>query len=125
MTFPRWGPAADRCLESVDVVGGHERTLPDKSSGVGVHRVGDRKVASSQVRLRGQHDPTRASTWEDSSFQERAAHWGDFAGVARRLVEDVSDVLVTPAVNYIDVAPTLDPRTTGCLRRYRFARELP
>jgi multiple sugar transport system substrate-binding protein len=52
----------------------------------------------------GNMNPTRASTWEDSSFQERAAHWGDFAGVARRLVEDVSDVLVTPAVNYIDVA---------------------
>lgn len=60
----------------------------------------------------GNMNPTRASVWEDSSFQERAAAWGDFAGVARQLAENVSDVLVTPAVNYIDVAR----RWTGALR---------
>jgi ABC-type glycerol-3-phosphate transport system substrate-binding protein len=60
----------------------------------------------------GNMNPTRASVWEDSRFQERAAAWGDFAGVARQLAENVSDVLVTPAVNYIDIAR----RWTGALR---------
>ncbi len=60
----------------------------------------------------GNMNPTRTSVWEDSGFQERAAGWGDFASVARQLVEDVGDVLVTPAVNYIDVAR----RWTGALR---------
>ncbi len=60
----------------------------------------------------GNMNPTRKSIWEDSSFQERASGWGDFVGVAWQLVEDVADVLVTPAVNYIDVAR----RWTGALR---------
>jgi multiple sugar transport system substrate-binding protein len=60
----------------------------------------------------GNMNPTRKSVWEDTSFQERASSWGDFATVARHLVDEVADVLVTPAVNYIDVAR----RWTGAIR---------
>jgi multiple sugar transport system substrate-binding protein len=52
----------------------------------------------------GNMNPTRRSTWEDPEFQELAAGWGDFAPVSRRLAEEVGEVLVTPAVNYIDMA---------------------
>ena len=44
-------------------------------------------------------NPTRTSVWQDRSFQERAPHWGDFYIVSSQLVEEVADVLATPAVN--------------------------
>jgi hypothetical protein len=49
-------------------------------------------------------NPTRRSTWEDPRFLELASGWGDFAKVARELIEDVAEVLVTPRVDYIEVA---------------------
>jgi multiple sugar transport system substrate-binding protein len=52
----------------------------------------------------GNMNPTRRSTWEDPRFIELAAGWGDFAAVARQLVEEVAEVLVTPRVDYIEVA---------------------
>ena len=52
----------------------------------------------------GNMNPTAASVWDDATFQERAEGWGDFVAVSRHLVENVAQVLVTPAVNYIDIA---------------------
>ncbi len=52
----------------------------------------------------GNMNPTRRSTWDDPAFLELASAWGDFAPVARQLVEEVAEVLVTPRVDYIEVA---------------------
>jgi multiple sugar transport system substrate-binding protein len=52
----------------------------------------------------GNMNPTRRSTWDDPRFLELASEWGDFAAVARQLVENVAEVLVTPRVDYIEVA---------------------
>ena len=52
----------------------------------------------------GNMNPTRRSTWDDPRFVELASAWGDFAHVARQLVEEVAEVLVTPRVDYIEVA---------------------
>jgi hypothetical protein len=49
-------------------------------------------------------NPTRRSTWDSSRFLEAASQWGDFAAVARKLVEQIAEVQVTPCVNYIEVA---------------------
>jgi hypothetical protein len=49
-------------------------------------------------------NPTRRSTWDDPRFEELSAGWGEFASVARTLIEDVAGVLVTPRVDYIEVA---------------------
>jgi multiple sugar transport system substrate-binding protein len=60
----------------------------------------------------GNMNPTRASVWDDPAFADLASGWGDFVTVARQLVGGAADVLVTPAVNYIDVAR----RWTAALR---------
>ncbi len=52
----------------------------------------------------GNMNPTRASVWDHESFRDFSSPWGDFAPVSRQLVEEVGAVLVTPAINYIDVA---------------------
>jgi multiple sugar transport system substrate-binding protein len=52
----------------------------------------------------GNMNPTRRSTWDDPRFLEYASAWGDFASVARQLVEEVAEVLVTPRFDYIEVA---------------------
>jgi multiple sugar transport system substrate-binding protein len=65
-----------------------------------------------QSAFEGNMNPTRASTWDDAGFQERGAGWGDFVPVSRRLIEDIAEVLVTPAPNYIDIAR----RWTAALR---------
>ena len=57
-------------------------------------------------------NPTRRSTCADPGFAQRASQWHGFSGVAMELVNDLAGVLVTPAVNYIDVAR----RWTGALR---------
>jgi len=49
-------------------------------------------------------NPTRRSTWADPEFAARAARWGEFPEVAMELVNNLGEVLVTPAVNYIEVA---------------------
>lgn len=49
-------------------------------------------------------NPTRRSTWDDEGFRELASAWDDFAAVARQLVEEVAQVLVTPRADYIAVA---------------------
>jgi multiple sugar transport system substrate-binding protein len=58
----------------------------------------------TRAALQGNMNPTRRSTWADPEFAERASQWHGFSGVAMELVNDLADVLVTPAVNYIDVA---------------------
>lgn len=52
----------------------------------------------------GNMNPTRASVWDDPKFQDLSAGWGDFVSVARHLAGGGGEVLVTPAVNYIDLA---------------------
>ena len=52
----------------------------------------------------GNMNPTRTSIWEDARFRERAAGWGGYYDVSRRLIETDAFVLVTPASNYLDVA---------------------
>jgi multiple sugar transport system substrate-binding protein len=52
----------------------------------------------------GNMNPTRASVWDDPAFIQRTDQWGDFYKVSRRLVEELGQVLVTPAANYLDVA---------------------
>jgi multiple sugar transport system substrate-binding protein len=58
----------------------------------------------TRAALAGNMNPTRRSTWADPEFAGRASQWHGFPGVAMELVNDLADVLVTPAVNYIDVA---------------------
>ena len=58
----------------------------------------------TRAALAGNMNPTRRSTWADPGFAERASQWHGFPGVAMELVNDLADVLVTPAVNYIEVA---------------------
>jgi len=52
----------------------------------------------------GNMNPTRRSIWDSSRFLETASAWGDFGAVARKLVEDIAEVLVTPCVNYTGMA---------------------
>jgi hypothetical protein len=49
-------------------------------------------------------NPTRRSTWADPEFAARASEWHGFPEVAMELVNNLGNVLVTPAVNYIEVA---------------------
>jgi multiple sugar transport system substrate-binding protein len=58
----------------------------------------------TRAALAGNMNPTRRSTWADPEFARRASQWHEFPEVAMELVGDLADVLVTPAVNYIDVA---------------------
>jgi multiple sugar transport system substrate-binding protein len=53
--------------------------------------------------LEGNMNPTRRSSWADPEFAVRASQWHEFPEVAMQLV-DSADVLVTPALNYIEVA---------------------
>jgi multiple sugar transport system substrate-binding protein len=52
----------------------------------------------------GNMNPTRKSVWDDPLFIERTERWGDFYKVSRNLVEELGQVLVTPVVNYLDIA---------------------
>jgi multiple sugar transport system substrate-binding protein len=60
--------------------------------------------------LAGNMNPTRRSCWADPEFAARASQWHEFPEVAMQLVGeagdtgDAADVLVTPALNYIEVA---------------------
>jgi len=58
----------------------------------------------TRAALQGNMNPTRRSTWADPEFAARAARWGEFPEVAMELVNNLGEVLVTPAVNYIEVA---------------------
>ena len=58
----------------------------------------------TRAALAGKMNPTRRSTWAHPEFARRASQWHEFPEVAMELVSDLADVLVTPAVNYIDVA---------------------
>jgi multiple sugar transport system substrate-binding protein len=58
----------------------------------------------TRAALQGNMNPTRRSTWADPEFAARAAEWGEFPEVAMELVNNLGNVLVTPAVNYIEVA---------------------
>lgn len=49
-------------------------------------------------------NPTRRSTWEDARFRATAAGWGNFYQVARQLVEQDAQVLVTPTPHYLRLA---------------------
>jgi multiple sugar transport system substrate-binding protein len=52
----------------------------------------------------GNMNPTRRGAWEDPAFVRRTSAWGDFYPVSRRLVEELGQVLVTPAANYLGIA---------------------
>jgi len=58
----------------------------------------------TRAALQGNMNPTRQSTWADPEFAERASQWHEFPGVAMELVGNLGQVLVTPAINYIEVA---------------------
>ena len=52
----------------------------------------------------GNMNPTRASSWDDPSFVQHTAAWGDFYKVSRSLVEELGQVLVTPSGNTLAIA---------------------
>jgi multiple sugar transport system substrate-binding protein len=58
----------------------------------------------TRAALQGNMNPTRRSTWADPEFAARTSQWHEFPEVAKELVSDLGEVLVTPAVNYIEVA---------------------
>ncbi len=58
----------------------------------------------TRAALQGNMNPTRHSTWADPEFAARASQWHEFPEVAMELVSNLGHVLVTPAVNYIEVA---------------------
>jgi multiple sugar transport system substrate-binding protein len=58
----------------------------------------------TRAALQGNMNPTRRSIWADPEFTERAGKWHEFPSVAMELVGNLGEVLVTPAVNYIEVA---------------------
>jgi multiple sugar transport system substrate-binding protein len=58
----------------------------------------------TRAALQGNMNPTRRSSWADPEFAERAGEWHEFPAVAMELVNDLGEVLVTPALNYIEVA---------------------
>jgi multiple sugar transport system substrate-binding protein len=51
----------------------------------------------------GNMNPTRRSTWADAAFSERLRPWGRFREVALELIENRAHVLITPAVNYLEI----------------------
>ncbi len=52
----------------------------------------------------GNMNPTRASVWDDPAFVGLTEPWGTFYPVSRALAEESGRVLVTPIVNYLDIA---------------------
>jgi multiple sugar transport system substrate-binding protein len=58
----------------------------------------------SRAASEGNFNPTRASVWDSEAFLEKTAGWGDYVAVSRGLAEHDARVLVTPAVNYREVA---------------------
>ena len=58
----------------------------------------------TRAALEGNMNPTRQSTWADPEFAARASQWHQFGDVAMELVGDLADVLVTPAISYIEIA---------------------
>lgn len=58
----------------------------------------------TRAALQGNMNPTRYSTWADPELAARASQWHEFPEVAMELVNNLGNVLVTPAVNYIEVA---------------------
>jgi len=68
----------------------------------------------------GNMNPTRASTWDDPSFKELTAPWGDFAAVCRSLLDEYATVLVTPTPHYREIAL----RWTEALREAYLGRDV-
>jgi multiple sugar transport system substrate-binding protein len=52
----------------------------------------------------GNMNPTRASTWDDPSFAQLTAPWGDYAAVSRSLLDEHATVVVTPTPSYREIA---------------------
>lgn len=52
----------------------------------------------------GNMNPTRTSVWDSPRFREHVVGWGEFASIARNLVERRAAVLITPATNYRAIA---------------------
>ena len=73
----------------------------------------------TEAALQGNMNPTRRSTWADPGFAARASQWHGFPAVAMELVDELAEVRVTPAVNYIEVAR----RWTRALREAYQGRE--
>ena len=66
--------------------------------------MGDQPGISHALGLEGNMNPTRASVWNDPAFIKHTEPWGDFYKVSKKLVEELGQVLVTPAVNYLEIA---------------------
>lgn len=58
----------------------------------------------TRAAIEGNMNPTRRSIWDSEDFKAIAKNWGNFAAVSRELIETHAKVLVTPAVNYKQVA---------------------
>jgi multiple sugar transport system substrate-binding protein len=58
----------------------------------------------TRAALQGNMNPTRQSIWADPEFAALASQWDGFPDVAMELVGNLGEVLVTPAINYIEVA---------------------
>ena len=54
--------------------------------------------------MEGNMNPTRASMWDDPTFIVYTCPWGDFRKISRQLAEQIGEVFVTPATNYLQVA---------------------
>ena len=64
----------------------------------------------------GNMNPTRTSSWDDPAFVQHTSAWGGFYKVSRRLAEELGQVLVTPASNYLGIATRW---TSALLDAYR------
>jgi multiple sugar transport system substrate-binding protein len=58
----------------------------------------------TRAAIEGNMNPTRRSIWDSKEYKAIADRWGNFASVSRELIEDHAKVLVTPAVNYKQLA---------------------
>ena len=70
----------------------------------------------------GNMNPTRRSTWDSGRFIEAASHWGDFAAVARKLVEEIARGPSYALHQLYRCRASLDPRVARCLPGPRLCR---
>ena len=66
--------------------------------------MGDEPGISLALGLRRQHEPDPGECLERSGFYQAYRTLGDFYKVSKKLVEELGQVLVTPAVNYREIA---------------------
>src|ERR1700722_15471146 len=88
----------------MDVVGRYEQPVIEQDAAWEFIEWASGRDFLMRSAFEGNMNPTRRSTWDSGRFLEAASNWGDFAAVARKLVEEIAEVQVTPCINYIDVA---------------------